>query len=73
MRYAPGKHPDDRDKKRKAKICAAFTSGLSVGEIAAQEHVSIAVITGIVSRAGLSRGDKPSPPRRFSWDLTPEL
>jgi len=66
-------HPDDKNQRRRTAICAAFSHGKSAGEIAAEFRVTRETVVGIVARAGLSRGDKPAPPRRFSWETPDRL
>lgn len=66
-------HPEDRDVKRRNRIYAAFKGGKSAGEIAGQFGVTPAVVSGILARAGYSRGDKPSRPRTFSWEKSADL
>lgn len=61
-------HADDRNLRRRNLICAAFSFGKSAGEIAAEFKMTREQVVGIVARAGLSRGDKPAAPRRFSWE-----
>lgn len=66
-------HPDDRNAKRKAAICKAFQGGKAPGEIAAEMAIPREVVVGIIARAGLSRGDTPSAPRRFSFETPAKL
>jgi len=61
-------HPDDKKKRRRDLILAAFSHGKSAEEIGTQHGLTRNQVAGIVSRAGLSRGDKPAEPRRFSWE-----
>lgn len=67
------KHPEDRDVKRRNRIYQAFKSGKSAAEIAKLEGIQASVAAGILARAGYNRGEKPSPPRRFSWEKTADL
>ena len=63
----PPQHPEDKDRRRRERICRSFMDGKSASEIAKLEGVTKEVASGIISRAGLSRGHKPTPPRRFTW------
>lgn len=73
MPRKPKVHPDDKNARRRAAILKDFQGGKAPAEIAAAYSLPRETVVGIVARAGLSRGDKPSAPRRFSFETPARL